>query len=597
MSDDNNVCAGTLITFTATPVNGGLLPTYQWFNGLTPVGTDSPVYAYVPANGDVISVVLTSSEICTSGNPATSNTIEMTVNPLLPVSVSIVSDDNNVCAGTLITFTATPVNGGLLPTYQWFNGITPVGTDSPVYAYVPENGDVISVVLTSSEICTSGNPATSNAIEMTVNPLLPVSVSIVADDEEVCEGTLVTFTATPVNGGLLPTYQWFNGVTPVGTDSPVYSYVPANGDAITVVLTSSEICTSGNPAISNLIVMTVNPILPVSVTIVADANPVCAGTVVTFTATPVNGGLTPTYQWFNGVTPVGSNNPVYAYMPLNGDAITVVLTSSEVCTSGSPATSNIVVMTVNGIPAATASNSGPLCVGSTLNLFGGPDGMDSYLWTTPNGGWFSNEQNPVINSVALADGGLYTLTVMDNGCSAVATTEVVVNAIPSAPVIVESAVGDVLTSSAPEGNQWYYSSVAGQLGTAIEGATGQTYQAILSGWYTSIVTLNGCVSQPSNQLYVIITGQEELPSSSSFTLYPVPNNGLFTASILYPVDDTFTITVYNQLGVKLFEMADVKIVGGKFATQIDLRPVSVGVYTVVFTNNEHKVVKKVLINK
>ena len=96
---------------------------------------------------------------------------------------------------------------------------------------------------------------------------------------------------------------------------------------------------------------------------------------------------------------------------------------------------------------------------------------------------------------------------------------------------------------------------------------------------------------------MIITGQEELPASATFTLYPVPNNGLFTASILYPVDDTFTIAVYNQLGVKLFEMADVKITGGKFATQIDLRPVSAGMYTVVFTNGEHKVVKKVIINK
>ena len=106
---------------------------------------------------------MTSSENCTTGNPATSAPVTMTVNPILPVSVSIAADANPVCAGTSVTFTATPVNGGTSPGYQWKVNGGNVGTDSPTYtSSTLNNGDVVTVVLTSSENCTSGNPATSN---------------------------------------------------------------------------------------------------------------------------------------------------------------------------------------------------------------------------------------------------------------------------------------------------------------------------------------------------------------------------------------------------------------------------------------------------
>jgi len=41
-------------------------------------------------------------------------------------------------------------------------------------------------------------------------------------------------------------------------------------------------------------------------------------------------------------------------------------------------------VTVDTPPTATASNNGPVCVGGTLTLTGGPDSMDSYSWSGPN---------------------------------------------------------------------------------------------------------------------------------------------------------------------------------------------------------------------
>ncbi len=89
-----------------------------------------------------------------------------------PVSVSISVSQNPICAQTLATFSASPTNGGTSPTYQWkVNGMNT--GDSVNFTYLPANGDAITCVLTSNAGCVSGNPATSNTLNMTVNPLPP----------------------------------------------------------------------------------------------------------------------------------------------------------------------------------------------------------------------------------------------------------------------------------------------------------------------------------------------------------------------------------------------------------------------------------------
>ncbi len=237
---------------------------------------------------------------------ATSNTITMSVDPIVTASVSIAltSGANPQCSGASVTFTATPVNGGSTPVYQWKNGSTNVGTNSPVYTTTSlTNGDVITCEMTSNATCVTGSPATSNSITMSVNPSVAASVVITANPgNTICSGTSVTFTAVPTNGGTTPSYQWKNGGTNVGTNNPVYTTTSlTNGNVITCEMTSNETCVTGSPATSNVITMTVNPTVTASVIITANpGNTICSGTSVTFTATPTNGGTTPTYQWKNG---------------------------------------------------------------------------------------------------------------------------------------------------------------------------------------------------------------------------------------------------------------------------------------------------------
>ncbi|MCX6266904.1 MAG: hypothetical protein NTW16_06035, partial [Bacteroidetes bacterium] len=77
-----------------------------------------------------------------------------------------VSSGNPSCLGTNVTLTATAVNTGSSPNFQWkVNGIN-AGANQATYNYTPVNGDVVVCQLTSSVPCAVSNPVNSNAITM-----------------------------------------------------------------------------------------------------------------------------------------------------------------------------------------------------------------------------------------------------------------------------------------------------------------------------------------------------------------------------------------------------------------------------------------------
>ncbi len=329
-------------------------------------------------------------------------------------SVSITVSANPVCQGANVTFNATPTNGGTAPTYQWkVNGNNVAGATSTSYSYTPAQGDVVTCVMTSNQSCINGNPATSNAITMTVNPQLAASVTIAASANPVCEGTAVTFTATATNGGSNPQYQWKkNGTNIAGATVSTYTYIPANDDVITCMMTSNGACVSGSPATSNAMMMTIEPGVAVSVSITVSANPVVPGTAVTFTAVPTNGGESPAYQWkVNGSSVSGATNSSYTYTPFTGDQVSCTLTSNALCASGSPATSNVITMTVNSTCgnnitiSHTAGSVAPVNKTVTYGTVDGIPGESFKCWITSNLG--SDHQATAVDDATEATAGWY----------------------------------------------------------------------------------------------------------------------------------------------------------------------------------------------
>jgi hypothetical protein len=389
----NNICAGTLVTFTATATNGGPSPTYQWYLNGNPVGGNNPTYTNnALASGDVVTCEMTSSAPCATPSPATSNDITMIVTPTVLPVVSVANNTGNtICAGTNVVFTATPSNGGPTPSYQWYVNGNPVGSNSASYSTTSlANGDVVTCELTSTAVCATPMTVTSTPVTMTVNPLVTPAVTITASPgDTICNGTTVTFTPTPVNGGASPTYQWFVNGLPVAIGPTYSSNALVNTDIITCNMSSSAVCPSPSTVTSNVIVMYVTSVLTPVVSIsAAPGDTVCVGSTATYSASPTNGGTSPSYQWYLNGSPVGSNSPTYANNTLvTGDIVHCDMTSSLPCPSPATVSSNDVTMYVNGItvPFVSLSTSpgDTVCDGTPITytatpVNGGP--APTYLW-------------------------------------------------------------------------------------------------------------------------------------------------------------------------------------------------------------------------
>jgi hypothetical protein len=164
---DDTLCMGEQGQFVALPANAGSNPQFTWLlNGHIINGATGISYASSNlVTGDKLAVVLTPDNTCSK--PDTSKEITMTILPWVTPSVSIsASPGTLISPWQTITFTATAINGGKNPMYQWKrNGKDIVGAVSDTWsAYLLENNDTISVELHSSEQCPKPEFVSSNKL-------------------------------------------------------------------------------------------------------------------------------------------------------------------------------------------------------------------------------------------------------------------------------------------------------------------------------------------------------------------------------------------------------------------------------------------------
>jgi gliding motility-associated-like protein len=207
-SSTMDTCTGSNIIFSAQTLNGGNSPCYQWKVNGQNTGKDSCIFTTSSlVNKDVVSCQLTAKETCITTATATSNNIPVVIHSWVSPAVTISAPTNSICQGSSITFTASPVNEGDSPVYQWIlNGQT-IGGKSSDYAgstYTTSslvNGDIVNCVSGMSHFlqCVTSQNAVSNSIPITVYPVPAVSVG---EGREIIKGDHIQLNSSASGGNL-----------------------------------------------------------------------------------------------------------------------------------------------------------------------------------------------------------------------------------------------------------------------------------------------------------------------------------------------------------------------------------------------------------
>ncbi|MDF2453193.1 MAG: hypothetical protein K0S26_2697 [Bacteroidota bacterium] len=439
VSSPTSICTGSSASLTASGASS-----YTWNPGAI-VGTS----VVVTPTATTIYTVIGKTGSCTN-----TRTVSLTVKALPTLTVT--STPTLLCNGNTGTLAVSGAS-----TYTWNPGAV-AGT---TIAVTPTATTIYTVAGTSTLGCTA-----TRTLNLTVSPI--PTLTAVSSPTTICAGSFATLIGSGAS-----TYTWNPGAL---TGSTI-SVSPTVTTTYTLNGRSAAGCT-GTKTLNLIVNTTVVPSVAISQT--GGSNPLCTGSSATFTATPTNGGTTPSYQWKVNGSNVGTNSSTYTDAGLtNGQTVRCVMTSNAACPSTPTASSSVVTMTVNstvapGITIAQISGTNPMCTGASSTF----TATISNGGTTPVYQWMVDGINAGTNSpsfsATLNNGDAVTCLLTSN--SACASTPTAISSALTMTVNSSStpAVSIVQTSG---NNPMCAGSASTFSATATNGGSSPDYQWMVNG--------------------------------------------------------------------------------------------------------------------
>lgn len=223
LGPDFDICQGTSQSFTGSH-NGGTAATFEWqLNGTTIPGANSDTI--------LISSAGTYTLIVTVGSCVGQDEVVVTESMSMTMDLG---PDQSGCIGSTITLTADSNIGSGGISYEWYlNGTLIPG----------ETSQTIDVT-TAGTYTVIGTSGSCNAQDDIIVTFTGASFTLDLQDIAACNGTTVTFDATPVENISPVDYLWSTGETTAIISTDVYGdytvTVTANGCSITETVSYTE---------------------------------------------------------------------------------------------------------------------------------------------------------------------------------------------------------------------------------------------------------------------------------------------------------------------------------------------------------------------
>ena len=529
------------------------------------------------------------------------------------VSIYMPYGTDTTCPGIQLTFTAVQSNDTFSPVqYHWYTDNTFIGVIiDTFYTTALTTGDSVFCELVYTNSLGVLDSAKSNTIIVYRSDSIPprVLISLTTGSNPGCGATALTFTAYPINGGTAPTFQWMVDDTLLtGEDSITITRYFNPGDTVSCLMVSNSACAHPSDSAFSAGVPIIHDSLTAGDTIVVSRNPICFGTLDTFTATiyaPGSAGYS--LLWYVNTDSIPSAvGPVFISDSLhNGDKVYCILTDPDPCVANKITVSNVIIMNVIPLLDPTVSvflweGSNPGCLDSPMTYVA----SDTEAGISPIATWYINgvlaatDIDTFTHTYLNGDQLTYQIKTTDGGCynfdSVMSPAILMIR--DSTPVAAYlSLIGDLLEANTAGSYIWYKSDTNAYLGAVIPGATGQEYApggGLGLGFYYCVRDSANCPSLPSNILYISLLSIDKI-NKSDINIYPNPTSGIINMDFGQTVT-SLNIDVYNIYGQGLLHQE----IYNKSNYQTDLSYLPEGNYFMVLRDESGgSYTYKILINK